>query len=260
MFIDHDSETAAKAGPASRFSGTLLDILDTVTYQRVHPEIIDDPVYRLRYQAYTREGFMDHNPQEVCIDDLDGTPNAMCFGVYIEDELVSSLRLHHVTHEDRKSPSMKVFPDLLNPMIDAGMSFIDPSRFTADHEASLAYPALPFLTLRLAAMASIHFGADQCLALVRPEHAAFYKRVFGSERLGEARDYPGLHFPVCLFGASIGNIRARVFQRFPFFLSTNEERQHLFASNAETHGRRITTSARRAYESALNALQERPAL
>jgi len=257
MLFDHDSETAAQAGPPSRFSGTLLDVLDTVSYQRVHPEIIDDPVYRLRYRAYTREGFMDHNPQEICIDDLDGTPNSMCFGVYIEGELVSSLRLHLITPDCRKSPSMKVFPDVLGPMADAGMSFIDPSRFTADHEASLAYPALPFLTLRLAAMASIHFHADQCLALVRPEHTAFYRRVFGSEQLGDVRAYPGLHFPVCLYGASIGNIRARVFQRFPFFLSTAEERQQLFASDALVHGLRIPASARRAYNGGLKALKER---
>lgn len=256
MFIDHDSETAAKAGPPSRFSGTLLDILDRVTYQRVHPEIVDDPVYRLRYRAYTREGFMDHNPQEVCVDDLDGTPNAMCFGVYIEDELVSSLRLHHVTRETRQSPSMKVFPDILAPMLDDGMTFIDPSRFTADHEASLAYPALPFLTLRLAAMASIHFGVDQCLAIVRPEHAAFYRRVFGSESLAEERAYPGLHFPVCLYGARIGNIRARVFQRFPFFLSTAEERQQLFAVSAAPSGRRVPASAQDAYGGAVQALQD----
>jgi hypothetical protein len=256
MFIDHDSETAAKAGPPSRFSGTLLDILASVSYQRVHPEVIDDPVYRLRYRAYTREGFMDHNPDEVCVDELDGTANSMCFGVYIEDELVSSLRLHHITGHRRQSPSMKVFPDLLDPMLDAGMSFIDPSRFTADHEASLAYPALPFLTLRLAAMASIHFGVDQCLALVRPEHAAFYKRVFGSEQIGDARAYPGLHFPVCLYGARIGTIRSRVFQRFPFFLSTAEERQQLFAGATGGNGHRIPASAQHAYGGARQALQD----
>ncbi|GLQ54429.1 N-acyl amino acid synthase FeeM domain-containing protein [Devosia nitrariae] len=255
MPIDTDSAAAVKAGPPSRFSDTLLDILENVSYARVHPEIIDDPVYRLRYLAYTREGFMDHNPEEICIDDLDKTANVMCFGIYIEDELVSSIRLHHVTARHRQSPSMKVYPEVLNPMLDRGMSFIDPSRFTADHEASLAYPALPFLTLRIAAMASVYFEADLCLALVRPEHAAFYRRVFGSEQIAGVRTYPGLHFPVGLYGAQVDTIRARVAQRFPFFLSTYEERHQLFSSALNGSGERVMASARTAYERAREALE-----
>ncbi|UJW84254.1 N-acyl amino acid synthase FeeM domain-containing protein [Devosia sp. SL43] len=258
MHIDPDSAAAARAGAPSRFSGSLLDILDQVSYARVDPAVIDDPIYRLRYRAYTREGFMDHNPDEICIDDLDSAPNNMSFGIYIDDELVSSIRLHHLTATNRTSPSLRVFPDVLGPMLDAGMTFIDPSRFTADREASLAYPALPFLTLRIAAMASVHFGADQCLALVRPEHGPFYKRVFGSERLADQRSYPGLHFPVALFGATVDSIRGRVAQRFPFFLSTDEERQLLFSQTVGQHeNRHVRASARQAYDAALAALEPR---
>lgn len=259
MVIDPDSAAAAKAGTPSRFAGALLDILDKVSYARVDPGVIDDPIYKLRYRAYTREGFMDHNPEEICIDDLDSAPNAMSFGIYIDGQLVSSIRLHHLTATHRRSPSMKVFPDVLGPMLDSGLTFIDPSRFTADHEASLAYPALPFLTLRIAAMASVQFQADQCLALVRTEHGAFYKRVFGSERLSEERTYPDLHFPVALFSASVDSIRSRVAQRFPFFLSTQAERQQLFSQTvSDTDNRRVGASARQAYETALSALQAEP--
>jgi hypothetical protein len=255
MHIDSDGAAAARAGTPSRFSGTLLDILDRVSYARVDPAVIDDPIYRLRYRAYTREGFMDHNPEEICIDDLDSAPNNMSFGIYIDDELVSSIRLHHLTPDQRASPSLRVFPDVLGPMLDQGMTFIDPSRFTADRDASLAYPALPFLTLRIAAMASVHFVADQCLALVRPEHGPFYKRVFGSERLADERSYPGLHFPVALFGATVDSIRGRVAERFPFFLSTDEERQLLFSQTLSgRENRHVQASARQAYDAALAAL------
>ena len=257
MAIDSDSAAAARAGKPSRFSGTLLDILDRVSYARVDPAVIDDPVYRLRYRAYTREGFMDHNPQEICIDDLDGAPNGVSFGIYINAELVSSIRLHHLTTTHPHSPSMKVFPDVLAPLLERGMSFIDPSRFTADHNASLAYPALPFLTLRMAAMASVHFGADQCLALVRSEHGPFYKRVFGSERIADERRYPDLHFPVALFAAPVDAIRARVAERFPFFLSTAAEREHLFGQVVSATGNRpVPASARQAYEAAVQAHEQ----
>jgi hypothetical protein len=256
MRIDSDSAAAARAGTPSRFSGTLLDILDQVSYARVDPAVIDDPIYRLRYRAYTREGFMDHNPEEVCIDNLDHTDNNMSFGIYIDGDLVSSIRLHHLTPSQRYSPSLNVFPDVLGPMLDAGMTFIDPSRFTADREASLAYPALPFLTLRIAAMASVHFEANQCLALVRPEHGPFYKRVFGSERLADERSYPGLHFPVGLFGATVDSIRGRVAERFPFFLSTEQERHQLFSQLVtQTANKRVNASARQAYNAALAVLE-----
>ena len=255
MRIDSDSAAAAKAGAPSRFAGSLLDILDQVSYARVDAAVIEDPIYKLRYRAYTREGFMDHNPEEICIDDLDSAPNNMSFGIYIAGELVSSIRLHHLTPANRYSPSLKVYPDVLGPMLDQGMTFIDPSRFTADHEASLAYPALPFLTLRIAAMASVHFDADQCLALVRPEHGPFYKRVFGSERLADERSYPGLHFPVALFGATVDSIRGRVAERFPFFLSTDQERRLLFSQTVtRTANSRVRASARQAYDAAIAAL------
>jgi hypothetical protein len=259
--VDSDSAAAVRAGTPSRFSDTLMDVLDQVSYARVDPGVIDDPIYKLRYRAYTREGFMDHNPEEVCIDDLDAAPNGMSFGVYINGELASSIRLHLLTPAMRKSPSMKVFPDVLGPMLDQGMTFVDPSRFTADHEASQAYPALPFLTLRIAAMASVHFSADQCLAIVRPEHGAFYKRVFGSVPLADARSYPGLYFPVALFGASVESIRSRVAQRFPFFISTAEERSQLFSQSVLSKGnRRVGASARQALEMARQAMDHAPGL
>lgn len=251
MAIDNDSAAAARAGAPSRFSGTLIDLLDDVSYARVDAGVIDDPIYKLRYRAYRREGFMDHNAEEICIDDLDETANAMSFGIYIKGELVSSIRLHHLTARHRRSPSMKVCPDILTPLIDKGQTFIDPSRFTADNEASQAYPALPFLTLRVAAMASVHFNADQCLALVRPEHGPFYKRVFGSEIMSDVRSYPGLNFPVALFGATVDSIRTRVAQRFPFFLSTAHEREQLFNQTVKQGTNlQIRASARHAYESA----------
>ena len=257
MPIDKDSAAAARAGEPSRFSGSLLEILDDVSYARVDAGVIDDPIYKLRYRAYRREGFMDHNAEEICIDDLDETANAMSFGIYIKGQLVSSIRLHHLSPEHRRSPSMKVCPDILEPLIDAGKTFIDPSRFTADNEASLAYPALPFLTLRVAAMASVHFDASQCLALVRPEHGPFYKRVFGSEVMSDVRSYPGLHFPVALFGAAVDSIRSRVAQRFPFFLSTSEERQQLFNQTVKQGANlRVRASARHAYDSARAEMAE----
>ncbi|MHB1101973.1 MAG: N-acyl amino acid synthase FeeM domain-containing protein [Devosia sp.] len=232
--------------PVTRFTGALMDILDRVEYSRVNTDETDHPVYRLRYDAYRREESVPFNDAGVVIDDLDEAPNCMAFGVHIDGELVSSIRLHHLTAEHRLSPSMKVCPDVLGPLLDRGESFIDPSRFTADYEASLAYPALPFLTLRIAVMASVNFDADCCLALVRPEHTAFYRRVFGSEEMCGTRSYPGLAFPVGLYGAYVATKLPTTLRRYPFFRSTEEERRKLFAPESGKASA-IAPTARLAY-------------
>jgi hypothetical protein len=148
--------------------------------------------------------------------------------------LVSSVRFHLVTPSNRTSPSRTIWPEVLEPVLDAGDSYIDPSRFTADHDASLALPALPYLTLRIVAMASIHFNVRYTISSVRAEHAAFYRRVFGSRHMADERYWADLQFPVCLYAAEIPTIRNRVFDRFPFFMSTPEERMALFGPEDDT--------------------------
>jgi hypothetical protein len=248
-----DGSAVASAAPVSRFAGTLLDILDRVEYSRVRMDVTDNPIYRLRYQAYRREESVPFNDAGIVVDDLDNTPNGMSFGVHIDGQLVSSIRLHYLTAAQRHSPSMEVFPDVLTPMLDRGDRFIDPSRFTSDYEASLAYPALPFLTLRIAVMATVHFGATMCLAIVRPEHTAFYRRVFQSESMSDVRSYPGLAFPVTLYGARVEERRHHsIFSRYPFFMSTPEERHRLFARALDDQFEvPQPTTSRLAYERAL---------
>ncbi len=252
MRSDVEGSAATSAAPVSRFAGTLMEILDRVEYSRVRMDVTDNPIYRLRYEAYRREESVPFNDAGIVVDDLDTAPNGMSFGVHIDGELVSSIRLHHVSAKHPFGPSMKSCPDVLEPLLARGETFIDPSRFTADYEASLAYPALPFLTLRIAVMASLFFKADACLALVRPEHTAFYRRVFGSEEMSDVRVYPGLAFPVALYGAYVNVKLPATLRRYPFFMSTEEEREKLFARAMDEHFEvPQRASSRLAYERAL---------
>jgi hypothetical protein len=237
--------TQPSIGGPSRFASTLLDVLDQVSYARVQPEDVTDPVYKLRYEAYRREDFLPFHPDEIYTDPLDLSPNADCFGVFIGDRLASSLRLHLITPEERSSPSMTVYADILDPLLDKGMTFIDPTRFTADREASLAYPALPYLTLRLALMATQHFAVDYCLSSVRPEHAPFYRRVFLCEEMGPQRGYSSLNFQIVLLGTHAPVTVPKIVQRFPFFDSTAEERRKLFGPEGRVgFGDKVTATAK----------------
>ena len=84
-----------------------------------------------------------------------------------------------------------MFGDILHPRLDHGEVFIDPARFVADPEKARRFPELPYLTLRLAYLACEYFNADTGLALVRPEHQAFYRQVFLHETIAEPRLFPG---------------------------------------------------------------------
>jgi hypothetical protein len=216
-----------------RFPPPLADVLSKLTYRRVLPDVVLDPVFRLRYEAYRRENFIPVNMEEICLDDLDYTSNGMTFGVYLEDQLISSIRVHHLTPKNRKGPSMKVFSDILEPMLDKGMTFVDPSRFTVDKEASLALPALPFLTLRITSMATEYWNTDFTLSIVRPEHGPFYRRVFKAEKIGDLRPYPDIDFDVELYAAKLESVRGPVGDRFPVFKSTPAEREALFGTYPE---------------------------
>ena len=242
------SAVTQTTGATSQFALTLIDLLDRVRYRRVSPQDQLDPVYRLRYEAYRREDFIPINAQEITKDAFDEAPNCHCFGVYIDDRLVSSIRLHIVTAEEPTSPSRGIWPEVLGPIIESGGSYVDPSRFTADHDASLAYPALPYLTLRMAVMACEYFETSYCISSVRPEHGPFYRRIFGLEQMAGLGTWGELTFPVYLFGARVPVIYDRIMTRFPFFMSTAEERETLFGTGEATA---IAPSARQAHRLAL---------
>lgn len=226
MFMS--AATPAETKTSSRFATTLIDLLDQVRYRRVSGDAQFDPVYQLRYEAYRREAFIPVNSQRVTRDEFDDLPNCFCFGVYIDNQLASSLRFHVVTPEQPYSPCMSVWPDVLQPILDQGLGFIDPGRFTVNFDLSLSYPALPYLTLRIAAMACEYFPVRYCMSAVRPEHTAFYKRIFGAQPLGDQRSYANLSFPMQLYTADVPEIRDRVADRYPFFMSLPEERAALF--------------------------------
>jgi hypothetical protein len=220
--------------PISKFALTLIDLMDRVEYRRVTLEDQFDPIYRLRYEAYRREEFISVNSERIVRDEFDALPNCFCYGIYIDGRLASSLRLHCLTPAFRRSPNHSVFGDVLDPLLDKGKVILDPGRFTADYEASLSFPALPFLTLRIATMAVQHFSADYVLNAVRPEHGAFYRRVFHSFVISEARHYHGLSFPIVLYACDIAVMYADLLDRYPFFRSTEAEREALFGPQPQT--------------------------
>jgi hypothetical protein len=211
--------------------------MEDVDYRLAETSDEKDEIYRLRYRAYLREGAIKASETLRVTDRYDDLPNNFTFGVYLRGELYSSIRISVLTSAWRGSPSSEMFEDLLHPELDAGKIIIDPTRFVADPDKITKFPELPYVTVRLGYLACGYFNADIGLANVRPEHRAFYRRVFLQEPWGEPRLYPGLIKPVGLVAAHYPSIRERVFQRFPFMRSSAFERRMLF----DRGNRRLTT-------------------
>src|SRR6266568_5015371 len=215
--------------------GRSPDPLDQVDYRLAQTPEQKDEIYRLRYRAYLREGAIRPSADGRVIDQFEDAPNAWTFGVYFHGELYSSIRVSVLTSEWRMSPSVELFGDVLHPELDKGKVIIDSTRFVADPEKARNFPELPYVTVRLGSMAGVHFNADYGLAMVRPEHQAFYRRVFLQETWCEPRLHPGLVKPVGLMAAHLPTVREKVLVRFPFLRSSAFERRMLFQRKGERH-------------------------
>jgi len=209
------------------------DPLEHVDYRLAETPQEKDTIYHLRYRAYLREGAILPSESQRVTDRYDDLPNNYTFGIYYRGELCSAIRISVLTAEHRGSPSSEMFSDMLHPELDRGKTIIDPTRFVADPDKAKRFPELPYVTVRLGWVACAHFNADIGLANVRPEHRAFYRKVFLQQPWGEPRLYPGLIKPVGLMAADFPAIREKVYQRFPYMRSSAFERRMLFQRSAE---------------------------
>lgn len=214
----------------------ILNIWPRLSYRLAVDVKYRRDIFRLRHDAYVREGAIPPRDDGLFRDEIDDSENTYLFGVHIDGALMSSIRLSVATLDTPDIPSGHVFPDVLEPEIRAGRIVVDPTRFVVDHASSRLHSELPYLTLRLAWIAMEHFEADLLLAAVRPEHAPFYRRFWNTQAVTEARTYPPLTKPITLTLAEYSESREVVQTRYPFLASTALERRRLFAGDFSSRG------------------------
>jgi hypothetical protein len=216
----------------SSFSRAVGAVLENSEYRRCDRGEDFEDICRLRYKAYRSHGFVTDSPDQVTTDAMDDLPNCHRFGVYVDGQLVSTVRVHHISRETPWGPAMKPFGEILKPRLERGESFVNPSLLAADPELSQISRYLPFVTLRIGIAACSWFSSTHCIVLIRQEHAAFYRRVFMAEQIGEPKTYPPFTVPVMMYGMDCAKSLETVFQRFPFFRSTPMEQRLLFGHSA----------------------------
>ena len=222
---------APRPNPQNLFSNRVAELLHRLDCRVAETPEEREAIFRLRYECYLREGAICPNASETFSDSYDDSPNARIFGLYLDGELASSIRIHVTSPEHADFPSYHVFEDLLEPELAAGRVIVDPTRFITNKTLSQLNPGLPYATLRLCWLAAEHFRAEHFLVAIRTEHQAFYRRTFRHRLICDARPYPLLAKPISLMTVNVAEVAEQVYQRYPFFRSTYFERRMLLERN-----------------------------
>ena len=219
-----------KGAAPTLFNDSVEDLLGRAVCRRAESVEEKEQIYRLRYRSYFREGTVSVREDERFTDSFDQEPNSWSFGIYVDGFLASSLRLSIAEPEFPALPATHVFPDIIEPMLEAGKTIVDPTRFVVDYEAAKAHAKLPYITVRIGWLALRYYTANVSLATVRSEHQAFYRRLFGHRLICPPRPYPTLLKPISVMALDYTETeRERVERRYPFLRSDAAERDKLFA-------------------------------
>jgi hypothetical protein len=175
-----------------------------------------EELYRLRYACYRTEGAVASRSDERMTDPFDEAENCLHVAVRLNGKMQAAVRLHLASKLCWKSPTLEVFPELLDDL-KAGKTMLDPTRFVISSLGRKKRIPLNFLTLRIPFLASIFYEVDLALAPVRAEHMAFYCRYLGYRPALGPRSYPGLTKPIQLLTADFREQRDKVLARTPVF-------------------------------------------
>jgi hypothetical protein len=214
------------------FNDRVSHFLERVEYRRADTPEEKDAIYRLRHEAYTRDGSVERRPSGLFDDEFDQTPNAWLIGVFIDGDLAASMRLHISASLSVPLPATLVYPDIVNPYLRAGRVMIDGSRMVSKAEYSRRFAEMPYVTMRPTFLAEDYFDADYMTAASRVEYQSFYKRVCAAVAWAEPRAYPNFNPLMAFVGRDCRSTRTRVLERYPFFRSEPEERERLFGRSS----------------------------
>ena len=217
---------------ASGFAERVARLLERVEYRRADTPEDKEAIFRLRYEAYAREGFIDSNPSGLFSDPGDETANAWLIGIFIEGALASTIRLHVASRREHWMPVTESFADIVEPRLDAGELIIDATRHCSRLEFTRTYPFLPHITMRCGFLAEDYFGADFMTGTCRPEYQPAFRRIYGSVTWSTPRAYPPLNRPHALMAYDCKAKRQITRERYPFLASTPEEQRALFGRSS----------------------------
>lgn len=162
---------------------------------------------RLRYAAYHAQGYIDHDPSGLFLDEFDRRPSSRTIVTYRNGTPAASARLclydpAGTIPGSESTPGFAVFGQEINELMEDVAGTADSMRamevmrlvrhpdFERDHEVL-------FALLMAIGYVILHFGAEIVFSGVRRNHIPFYRR-FGFVQITEPRPYPKLKFQTAL--------------------------------------------------------------
>ena len=205
-----------------------LKTLDDIEYRRATSQEDIAEIAEVRRSAYEdADIYVGESPS--FIDAVDFDPKAYVFGVYWREKLVGTIRIHFLSRENPKTNSTKYFPDVLDPLVEQGLTFMDPARFAILPGMDKEIPGLASIVLRLGLAGGRHFNCDFALATIKEGHAGFYRRAFNFTQMTPVKPFPPLKQKFALFSSSRSNIDA-VRTNFPVMDGLALEAKMLFSN------------------------------
>lgn len=156
-----------------------------------------EAIYRLRYEAYHEVGHVGEMEAGSLSDEYDHKGSPSIFGITLDGNLVSTIRLGRINKKQRSSITYEVFKDHLEPLIQGGETIAHGSRLAVRCSNSAARRAVILYTLSLASAFSASVQADRGAMIVREGHVQFYKR-YGFDRISGPRSYHETRTPLSL--------------------------------------------------------------
>ena len=222
---------AAINSSLSTLSDHVFKLLERVEYRVASNPADREAVFRLRYDAYRRIGFLKPRPDDRLYDPLyDDDPKAWITMTFVDGDLAGTVRVNMGACERAVLPGLQAFAEILAPRLRARQALIEFTRLASRLSLSGGYPELAYVIMRPGFMAAQHLDADFAVATPRAEHVAFYTRAFGAALWSPPRDYPGLTAKLACMGAEYRAVRNVIETRYPFYRSTAAERAALFGT------------------------------
>jgi hypothetical protein len=214
---------------APTFSDRVFQLLRRVEHRVAITSEDREAVFRLRFDAYNRQGLIEPRADSLLFDErYDNAPASWITMTLIDGELAGTMRVNLGFGEDAILPAARVYPDVIAPYLRAGYALVELTRLAAHYDLSRAYPELAYLIVRPGFLAAAHFDVDFAIGSPRAEHLAFYRRVFQFEPWCPPREYPGMTVKWACAGMNFHALRESVERRYPFYASTPAERTALF--------------------------------
>jgi len=185
-----------------------------------------DEVYRLRHEAYRRDGAIDPQPEGRFSDYFDSLPNSVSLLARCPDrEATATVRISVVRPDLswHEAPSRRVFDG--DPALEAMAreAYVEASRLCFGPLARR--DAFVKLLGHMAALADV-YETGWLVACPRVEHAHVYKSLFGFRQVAEPRQYFGVRFQTQLLAVRREDIRLYVRHRTCMLTAWKEALDH----------------------------------